>query len=358
MRTKIFGNSFDNWFVASSTIRESFYGLDGNDIFNFYNGQSAFFFGDFTDRFIGGSGNDVMQNLNAGWNEYSLYSGLSFDGGLGYDTVSYDLTGSLFGEVGDATLTASVDLTQFATQERQVEHHAFEIDASIAENIDGSLGIVGGGGDETVQLNFTRSAHTLTEFSDIEVSVSLGGGNDRFEFTGERTIMSELKINAGAGNDVVIVNSSTASSPDVSRSMIITGKGNDTVVLEGMHQEIVKTGGGSDDIYILSGNFADRSDVLDTGGGNDEIFLELDEYSKLVRIRDFDAAKDTIIFDDQETRDTTVLFDRVLWENSTDPRLYMDNAAGTLYYGQNVLATFDGGVTLTADNFETGTWLF
>ena len=260
--------------------------------------------------------------------------------------------------VGDATLAASVDLTQFTTQERKVEHHEFEISASIAEDIDGTLGIVGGGGDETVKLNFTRAGHTIPEFSDVEVSVSLGAGDDRFEFSGERTIKSELKINTGTGNDVVIVNSSTASSPDVSRSMIVTGTGNDTVVLEGMHQEIVKTGGGADDIYILSGNFADRSDVLDTGGGNDEIFLELDEYSKLVRVRDFDVAKDTIIFDDQETQNTTVLFDRVLWENSTDPRLYVDNAAGTLYFGDNVLATFDGGVTLTADNFDTGTWLF
>ena len=358
MRTKYYGNSFDNLFVSSSTIRETFYGLDGDDVFNFYNGSNAFFFGDFSDRFIGGSGNDLMQNLSAGWNDYTLYSGLSFDGGAGYDTVTYDLTGSLFGVVGDATLTASIDLTQFTTLERSVEHHEFEIDASIAEDIEGTLGVVGGGGDETVKLNFTRAGHTITEFSDIEVSVSLGAGHDRFEFTGERTIMSELKINTGTGNDVVIVNSSATTSPDVSRSMITTGAGNDTVVLEGMHQEIVKTGGGADDIYILSGNFSDRSDVVDTGGGSDEIFLELDEYSKLVRIRDFDVAKDTIIFDDQETRDTTVLFDRVLWENSTDPRLYMDNAAGTLYFGENVLATFDGGVNLTADNFETGTWLF
>ena len=71
MRTKIYGNSFDNWFVSSSTIRETFFGLDGDDVFNFYNGLNPFFFGDFTDRFIGGSGNDLMQNLNAGWNDYT-----------------------------------------------------------------------------------------------------------------------------------------------------------------------------------------------------------------------------------------------------------------------------------------------
>jgi uncharacterized protein YuzE len=357
MRKHIYGNSFNNWFVATDTIRETFHGLEGDDVFNFYNGTSTFFTGDFTDRFLGGIGDDTMQNLQAGWNDYTLYSGLSFDGGDGYDTVSYDLTGELSGDPGAATLSASIDLSAFKTEELSVEHHEFDIAAAVGEGIEGNLGIVGTGGDETVRLTVSR-AHTLFELSDVEISVALGNGDDRFEFIGEQTIMSELKINAGAGNDVVIINASTTSSPDVSRSKISTGKGNDTVVLEGMHQEVVNTGGGSDDIYILTGNFGDRPDVITTGGGQDEIFLELDEYSQVARIRDFDASKDTIIFDDQEVRNTNVTFDQVTWQNSSTPRLYMDNASGTLYFGENVLATFDGGVTLTADNFETGTWLF
>ena len=359
MRKHIYGNSFNNWFVATDTIRETFHGLEGDDVFNFYNGTSTFFTGDFTDRFLGGIGDDTMQNLQAGWNDYTLYSGLSFDGGDGYDTVSYDLTGDLTIETGATTASASVDLSKFETLERNVEHHEYDMAVTVEDvtGFQGNLEILGDGGDETLRLDLSRG-QTVAEILDVVISVTLKGGNDRCEFTGEKTIMSELKINSGAGDDVVIINASTTSSPDVSRSKISTGKGNDTVVLEGMHQEVVNTGGGSDDIYILTGNFGDRPDVISTGGGQDEIFLELDEYSQVARIRDFDASKDTIIFDDQEVRNTNVTFDQVTWQNSSSPRLYMDNASGTLYFGENVLATFDGGVTLTADNFETGTWLF
>ena len=36
--------------------------------------------------------------------------------------------------------------------------------------------------------------------------------------------------------------------------------------------------------------------------------------------------------------------------------LFMDNDAGELYYGDNVMASFGGSVSLTEDNFLTGFW--
>lgn len=57
-------------------------------------------------------------------------------------------------------------------------------------------------------------------------------------------------------------------------------------------------------------------------------------------------------------RATAVTFDKTVAEASPEPILYMDNAAGKLWFGDNVLAEFTNGAQLTAANFVVDDFLF
>ncbi|MCF6429387.1 hypothetical protein [Leisingera sp. MMG026] len=194
-----------------------------------------------------------------------------------------------------------------------------------------------------------------------DLKVNTGSGKDYFEFNGNWGVTADITVKTGNGNDTVIINGSTITSPGGLDAVIKTGRGADTVVLEGMHSESLNAGGGSDDIYVLTGSFANAADTIKTGGGRDRLFVELDAYSTVAVVEDFSAAKDVFVFDRQESsraipRDTDVLFDRGEWEAAEEDRLFMDNGADKLYYGSNVLVEFETDVELTAGNFTVGNW--
>jgi hypothetical protein len=349
MRTHYFGNHLNEVFRASELIRETFWGLGGNDTFYFHNGPSD---PDFSDRFIGGDGNDMVRGLYVGLNEYDTYRLLSFDGGSGYDTILFNVDGSLL-SVG----TSVLDLGRFTTLARSVEHHAYDINLNADLSTLGDLAINGTRIDETVALNLVRSS--LPVITDVvRVTVDLGGGDDTFSYVGTPRINTRLKVDTGFGDDLVIINDSNSVNSYVKGSMIKTGGGNDVVVLEGMHKETVNLGGGDDAVYLLTGGFAEVPDTITTGNGRDRIFMELDEYSELARIRDFDPTQDQIVFDRTEFRDTTVTFNRAVWDAATEPKLYMENATGKLWFGDNLMASFVNGAVLSAANFVVDDFLF
>ncbi len=353
MRINRFGSDTGkDIFSATETIRETFYGRGGDDEFTFYNGPQPFFDRDFSDRFIGGAGDDLMKGLQVGFNDYTTYSLLSFAGGRGYDTVAYDMYGKIA-----APASVVVDLSKFQTLERSVEHHVFNVVADIADGVASDFTFTGTAGDETInlQMNLLRLQQVDTV---TKLRVTMAAGNDNFRFTGEARLDTDLRVAMGAGNDFVHINDSSVENSKLSRSVILTGKGSDTVVLEGMHKEIVRLGGGNDSVYVRTGGFADAPDVIFTGAGRDRIYLEIDEYSTIARIRDFDPARDTLAFDVAEFRSTTVTFDKTVADASAEPILYMDNAAGKLWFGDNVLAEFTNGAQLTAANFVVDDFLF
>lgn len=353
MRDNIFGTDARNdTFGATETIRETFYGLGGDDIFLFYEGISTDFDPDFSDRFIGGAGNDLMAKLNIGLQDYSKFALLSFDGGKGYDSVRYWASGEILDEAD-----ILMDLGRFQTLERSVERHEFETTVTVGTDATGDFSVTGSNIDETFRLSM--ESQTGAAVVDVmNVTVRLGGGNDQFEFVGDWDVQTSLLVDTGAGNDAILINDSTVRNSDVRGSRINAGTGNDLVVLEGMNKEFVRLGNGNDTVAVLSGGFADVPDTITTGSGRDRIYLELDEYSTLARITDFDAARDRIVFDADEFRDTTVTFSKKVANTATEPMLYMNNKADKLFFGDNLLATFTTDVELTAANFDTDIFLF
>ena len=353
MRLHYFGSQLNEVFRASELTRETFWGMGGNDTFHFYYGPSTTSFqdADFSDRFIGGDGDDLVRGLYVGLNDYDAHSLLSFDGGNGYDTILFNVNDAL-----PASGTAVMDLDRFTTLARSVEHHVFDINLNADAATPGHLTINGSRTDETVRLEMARASPATT--SVVRIVVDLEGGDDTFEFVGTPRINTRLTVKTGFGQDTVIINDSNTVNSNTKGSVIKTGGGGDLVVLEGMHRETVHLGGGDDIVYLLTGGFAEVPDTVTTGKGNDRIYMELDEYSNLGRIRDFDPANDLIVFDRTEFRDTTVIFDRTIWENSVQPKLFMDNATGKLWFGDNVMASLANGAVLTAANFVTDDFLF
>lgn len=349
MRLHYFGSQLNETFRAKDLIRETFWGMGGDDTFYFHDGPGD---RDFSDRFIGGDGNDLMRGLVAtGVNDYDTYDLLSFDGGAGYDTIRFDVFDSL-----PLSGTAVMELGRFTTLARSVEHHEFAMTMNAEGNTLGHLTINGTRGDETVRLDVLRTSAPTT--SVVRINLDLQGGDDTFRYTGTPRVNTKLTVDTGFGNDLVVINDTNTLNSNVKGSIIRTGGGSDIVVLEGMHKETVNLGGGDDIVYLLSGGFADVPDTVTTGKGADRIFMELDQYSKLARITDFDPAQDRIVFDRAEFRDTTVTFDRAVWAAAAEPMLFMDNATGNLWFGDNVMASLVDGAVLGAANFVIDDFLF
>lgn len=346
MRSTYFGNDGGNYFSATATIRESFYGLDGEDTFHVYAS-------DFSDRFFGGRGADRMEGMSISYDGASgldAYGLLSFDGGGGYDTLAFAVDIAM-ADYTDTTATLALD--DVTTLARSVEHREFDVSLSEISDTVADLLLNGGASDETLRL--TQTAQMADGGA---LTVDLGRGDDYFEFSASSSVSSDLTVLTRGGSDTVIIGAATSYYPGGLTTVVKTGAGADVIVLEGMYKEIANAGGGDDEIYVLTGGFAGRPDTIRTGAGADKVFLELDAYSKIAKFRDFSAAEDTIVFDASEFRDTEVTFDKSVWEAAAEDKLYMDNDAGKLYFGDNVLASFGGAIELTAENFTTDVWAF
>ncbi|MDX2485486.1 MAG: hypothetical protein QNK42_17720, partial [Pseudodonghicola sp.] len=94
MRSTYFGTDRDNVMSAGSEIRESFYGLAGNDVFYFYGIDGVDPDYDVSDRFFGGAGRDRLENITLNFDGLAgldQLARLSFDGGKGYDTLAVSI---------------------------------------------------------------------------------------------------------------------------------------------------------------------------------------------------------------------------------------------------------------------------
>ncbi|GAA6202303.1 hypothetical protein [Aquicoccus sp. SU-CL01552] len=353
MRSTYFGTDRDNVLSASSEIRESFYGLSGNDVFYFYGIDGVDPDYDVSDRFFGGTGKDRLQNITLNFDGVTgldQLARLSFDGGKGYDTLAVDIGVDM---TSYTAKTGDLNLTSIAPLVRSVEHREYDIALSAISTTVEELSITGGARDETVRLTQTASMEATSV-----IRVDLGGGADRFEYNASLGVDSSLIVDTGKGADVVLMNASSTAYPDDFDAVIRTRGGADTIVLDGMYSETLNAGLGNDSIYVLSGSFEAAPDVIRTGKGKDKIYLELDSYSELAKIKDFSVEKDVIVFDVDEFRDTAVTFDEAVWAAAEEDKLYMDTDAGKLYFGDNVLVSFGGAIELTEANFQIDEWAY
>lgn len=354
MREVIRGTLGADRLLATETIRESVYGRNGDDELVFFRGgytgepvDPPLLDPDFSDRFFGGRGDDKLTGLQLTFfseDDYDAYQQASFDGGAGTDSI-------VFGVDLSVRAVNSLTLERFAALTRNVEIREFDVTATASTTFDSVVDFYGSADNETVRL-------TVDQSGEMAVNARLGSGADRFEINADRDVDLALSVHTGNGADTVIVNATTTRNSDTAGAEIVTGRGNDTVVLEGMHSETVSTGSGNDDIYVLTGSFALAPDEIYTGTGKDRVFVELDAYSQVAELRDFQARHDVIVFDRAETRDIEVVFDKDDWDTGETPNLFMNNATGQLFYGDNLMIDFGGSTRLTADNFEIGTWEF
>lgn len=334
---------------ATQTIRESIYGLAGDDTMAFYRGtytgRANTGDPDFSDRFFGGWGDDRLTNLVINWfdeTDYEAYAPVSYDGGPGTDTITFDIAMSL------RAFTA-LSLGRFEAITHDVEIREFVISATAQATHTTVLNVNGNGENESVKLSFMGEGSVNAIFR-------MADGDDRVEYFADQDVSAELRVFTGNGNDTVIINATQVHNSNTEGTWIGTGRGSDTIVLEGMHREVVYASDGNDHIYLLTGNFAENPDTVFTGAGRDRVYVELDQYSQLATIKWFSAREDTIVFDRNDPRLPEVVFDAADWQTGEEANLYMNNATGELFYGENLMIDFNGPTNLTAANFVADDW--
>ncbi|MDE4175769.1 hypothetical protein PXK01_16525 [Phaeobacter sp. PT47_59] len=324
---RINGTRFDDELAATSTTREALYGRDGDDTLIFYSS-------DFSDRFWGHAGDDVLEGPNfsfQGAESYSFTRNLHFSGGAGLDTIELDI------EI-DTDATTTLRLGTFAMDRVSAEIRHFDLDAAGSGDSTDTLTIQGSRRNEEVELVDTTGSGAG------EIIVNLGGGNDLFNAYGINSNWASLRVNAGSGDDEVYLNQSA----DGAR--INTGRGDDIVYTNGFHRETIILGGGDDNVVVSEGSFNTQPDLIRTGGGHDRIHLSVSTFSTLAQITDFSEGKDTLVF--SEAFEGRVFFDDEPITSIFRPVLIMDNEEGVLRVGDNVLVDFGGSTNLTIDNFE------
>jgi Ca2+-binding RTX toxin-like protein len=263
-------NTMSDW-IGSDLLS----GLDGNDTIN---GGTVLGPGS-SDTLDGGNGDDV---LNAG--RYT-YSNDKLHGGEGNDKLTVSAgANSLYGDGGDDLLVAGGGGLYSSSD---------YLDGGIGnDTLQGGSGLSGGDGDDLMTTNaFTSSASggeghdTISGTGGAGYSnlwVDGGGGDDDIESyalnnhlnayggDGNDTIdggaQMNVKIDAGAGDDVVVGHRETGGPGTVS---LIGGDGNDVVAGWNGNGDCSVDGGLGDD--VLSGRSGNGSVTIDGGVGNDTL---------------------------------------------------------------------------------------
>ncbi len=221
--------------------------------------SSRFAYGDV--RIDGGAGNDVLwgsagnDRLDGGTGDDRLDGGAGndvLDGGDGRDTVAGGLgNDTLQGGAGNDVLKASVDGTWSG--------------GYAAQNAGSGAGVAGTG--ETVSISGKTRSQDVFDGGAGEDTLVLGSGNDAlflddgFSAGGDKARIAGIEtIDAGTGDDVVDLTSSRFAYGDV---RIDGGAGND-VLWGSAGNDRLNGGTGNDRLDGGSGN-----DILDGGDGND-----------------------------------------------------------------------------------------
>jgi len=263
-------NSMSDW-IGSDLLS----GLDGNDTIN---GGTVLDFGWF-DTLDGGNGDDV---LNAGRYNYSndkLY------GGEGNDTLTVMAgSNSLYGDGGDDLLVSGTGGLYSSSD--------YLNGGTGNDTLQGGSGLSGGDGEDLMTTNAATSSALGGEGNDTisgtggagynNLWVDGGGGNDAINSyalnnhlnayggDGNDSIdggaQMNVKIDAGAGDDVVIGHRETGGPGTVS---LIGGDGNDVVTGANSNGDCTVDGGSGDD--VLSGRSSHGSVTIDGGVGNDTL---------------------------------------------------------------------------------------
>jgi len=199
---------------APASIRDAFYGQDGDD----------FIFGGIGSEFIdGGDGKDF---ISAGGGNDTVR------GGIGNDEILKDGGGdfNILGEAGDDKITVRNAATNTGIINGGAGNDTINADTIY------SLSIFAGSGDDTATLkNIEHGGYVLME-----------DGNDTLTGVG----LKSMTIDMGAGNDRVILR-------NASNVTVILGDGKDTIEIYDSDNVVIQGGGGEDTIRITNSTNVD-----------------------------------------------------------------------------------------------------
>ncbi len=148
-------------------------------------------------------------------------------------------------------------------------------------------------------LNLTQ------EGDDVVISLKASGqvmaGTQSYNLNiNQKIILKNTNIDQVTGKNFTGITDKASSTQDLyinysdfGGDKIITGSGNDTIVMDGFGGNTIRSGAGDDKIYLHTGN-----NTIKTGSGNDTIFLSSHVFSGNDIIEDFDPVNDKIDISD------------------------------------------------------------
>ena len=242
------------------------YKYGGNATIKAGEGDNKIYFGDndtntFVFNITSGSGNDEIELRNA-------YGVSSIDAGAGDNTITINNNGTgleltLTTYEGDDTITSNVNGLE-------------KIYAGDGRNI-----ITTGNGKKIIEVGDSTITDTQDENYNIGSQITLGGSND------------ESEINAGSGNDEVIIKGNGASTIEVN-----LGAGDNTVSINnaGIQSSDITALGG-DDTFTSEGQlgsyYGSNKNEIDLGDGKNTVTLKNAAYRTTITTG---AGDDTITF--------------------------------------------------------------
>ncbi|THD84603.1 hypothetical protein E7811_02365 [Aliigemmobacter aestuarii] len=327
------GTQFNDFISATSRVGASYFGLGGDDMFQFYSASAR-------SKFNGGAGNDTLAGVGVsfvGGRLVPSLEGTVFNGGTGFDTIVYNvnLGGSL----------SRVNLSTGGAGLNSVEAQGYAIDLDLSSTSPSSFTITGTNGRDLISV-FNNGLGRATA-----LTVSGGRGNDTLELGSNFQAVTNLILRGGGGNDQITVRFAQGS--DGAR--LDGGDGNDTIQGDVAHGEMLFGGSGRDTIVIGASAFSVvRPDTIRLGTGRDTLRLEdLDQFSlrHVGNVADFNLSDDRISV--SEAFEGKVVFDDMP-EAATgfDPVeqfIVVDRQEGTLSVVSNLSADIANGATLILD---------
>lgn len=213
---------------APASVRDVFYGQDGDDVIFGGMGNEFIDGGDGKDFISAGGGNDTVR------------------GGIGHDEILKDGGGNfnILGEAGDDKITVRNAATNTGIINGGAGNDIIDVDNVY------SLSIYAGTGDDTATIkNIEHGGYvfmedgndTLTGTGVKSMNIDMGVGNNTVNLDG----VSSTTITMGAGADHVVLR-------HASNVTVILGDGNDTIEIYDSDNVVVQGNRGNDSVRIVN----------------------------------------------------------------------------------------------------------
>ena len=232
-------------------------------------------------------GTDGQDTISAGSDDYVIFAGGGDDivnAGVGHNVIyGGDGKDKIVISRSEGTIT---EIADFNHEDDVIDIGALNNNPYDKIKDFSDLNLVQEGDDVVISLKASGQVMAGTQSYNLNIN--------------QKIILKNTNIDQVTGKNFTGITDKASSTQDLyvnysdfGGDKIITGSGNDTIVMDGFGGNTIRSGAGDDKIYLHTGN-----NTIKTGSGNDTIFLSSRVFSGNDIIEDFDLVNDKIDISD------------------------------------------------------------